>query len=128
MPEAAGSLSVVVADDSLSYRAGLVRAIDREPRLRLVESVADGDAALAAIRDHEPDLALLDVNMPGRSGLEVCSELAPSCPTRVVLISAAMDPQLAGAARSAGAVDGIGKDLARRHILDVLLGAVAARR
>lgn len=128
MPVGGRSLSLILADDSVSYRSGMVRAIGREPRLDLVQTVSDGDAALAAIRSLKPDLALLDVNMPGRTGLQVCEELEDGCPTQVILISAAMDPGLAVASRAAGAVDGIGKELARRSILDVLLEAVARCR
>jgi len=62
---------VFVADDHPMYREGLVRAIKERPDLELVGQSADGRAALPEIRRLTPDVAVLDVRMPGLTGTEV---------------------------------------------------------
>jgi len=54
---------VVVGDDHPVYREGVVRALDTSGRTEVVAAVGDGRAALDAIRDHAPDVALLDYKM-----------------------------------------------------------------
>ncbi len=65
----------VVADDEPLLRDALVEALARAwPQLEVVAACADGDAALEAIRRERPDVAFLDIRMPGRDGLRVASE------------------------------------------------------
>jgi CheY-like chemotaxis protein len=81
---------VLVADDEDDIRA-LVGVAVRRAGCELVASVADGEAALACARAELPDLVVLDVSMPGRTGLEVCSAVRQDPATagiRVLLLSA----------------------------------------
>ena len=81
---------VLVADDEDDIR-GLVRLAVRRAGCTVVAEVADGAAALDAARDLVPDLAVLDVSMPGATGLEVCAALRADSATagvRVLLLSA----------------------------------------
>jgi DNA-binding response OmpR family regulator len=81
---------VLVADDEDDIRA-LVGVAVRRAGCDLVASVADGEAALASARAELPDLVVLDVSMPGRTGLEVCAALRNAPATagiRVLLLSA----------------------------------------
>lgn len=64
-------LTVVAADDDDDIRALVAIAVERAG-LQLVASVADGDTAWESIRSTAPDIAILDVSMPGKSGLDVC--------------------------------------------------------
>jgi DNA-binding LytR/AlgR family response regulator len=69
----------VVADDEPLLRDALVTALERAwPELRVVAACPDGDAALAAITRERPDVAFLDIRMPGRSGLQVAQAAATS--------------------------------------------------
>ena len=82
-------VTVVVADDEASIRV-LLRTTLLGDGLSVVEAV-DGEAALAAIRRHRPAVAILDVMMPGLSGLEVCRAVRADpdlVGTRVIVISA----------------------------------------
>ncbi|SEP06731.1 response regulator transcription factor [Trujillonella endophytica] len=81
---------VLVADDEDDIR-GLVRLAVRRAGCTVVAEVADGLAALDAARTAVPDLAVLDVSMPGATGLEVCAALradADLSGIRVLLLSA----------------------------------------
>ena len=73
MPEAA-PVRVLVADDEDDIRDLVCLAVGRAGGL-VVRSLADGTAALATARAELPQLAVLDVSMPGATGLEVCAEL-----------------------------------------------------
>jgi len=82
-------VTVVVADDEASIRQLLRTTLLGDGR-SVVEAV-DGDAALAAIRRHAPAVAILDVMMPGLSGLEVCRRVRADSSlvgTRVIISSA----------------------------------------
>ena len=57
-----------IADDHEGYRSGVARLVAEHPALEVVGQAADGDAALAGIVACQPDVALLDVRMPGMSG------------------------------------------------------------
>src|SRR4051794_14674994 len=90
-------MRVLIADDHPLYRDGLARAVSA--RFELVAQVADGRAALEAIRRLEPDVAVLDLRMPGLSGAEVIAAVD----TRVLVLSAATDSAHVYAAVAAGA-------------------------
>lgn len=98
--------SILIADDHAFLRAGL-EAVLGSLGHRIVASVADGDAALAAIEREDPDLAILDIRMPRRSGVEVLEALRARGDSRPVLLLTAEldDPSLVGAVRAK--VDGI---------------------
>ena len=87
------TFTVVVADDDADIRQLVSIAVGRAG-LNLLASAADGAAALAAIREHKPDLAILDVAMPEMSGLDVVREVRQDdafADLRILLLSASVD-------------------------------------
>lgn len=110
--------SVVVADDDPDIRA-LVAIAVRKAGLELAASVGDGALALAAIREHRPDLAILDVAMPELSGLDVCREVRRDeamAGIRVLLLSASVDEASRSIGIDAGADYFLAKPFSPREL------------
>lgn len=81
-------LTVVIADDEPIVRLGLARLLAGEPDVAVVAECADGEQAIAAVRAKQPDMLFLDVEMPGRSGLDVLAALGDARPRAVVFVTA----------------------------------------
>ncbi|SON63671.1 putative transcriptional regulatory protein NarL [Mycobacterium simulans] len=97
-------VTVVVADDHPVTRQGVVRALKSSGRVHVVAEVADGRAALDAIRQLRPAVALLDYKMPELDGLEVTHAITrDGLPTHVVLLSAFDDSSVVYKALAEGA-------------------------
>ncbi|HZS23096.1 MAG TPA: response regulator transcription factor, partial [Pseudonocardiaceae bacterium] len=80
---------VVVGDDHPLFREGVVRALTSSGSVEIVGEADDGATALQLIKDHLPDVALLDYRMPGMDGAQVAAAVRRwQLPTRVMLISA----------------------------------------
>jgi two-component system nitrate/nitrite response regulator NarL len=119
---------VLVADDHPVYREGVARAIAERAGLELVAVAADGREAMAGIRDLTPDVAVLDVRMPGLSGIDIVAEIGRErLPTRVLLLSAQSDEQLIFDGVSVGASGYLLKDSDRSDIC-AAVEAIAAGR
>jgi len=118
---ASARVRVLVADDHPLYREAVVRAVRERPEFELVAEVGDGQAALAAIAELAPDVAVLDVKMPGLTGLQVLNAVRrDGHATRVVLLSAFLDGAMAFEGVAAGAAAYLGKDADGRRIADTV--------
>jgi DNA-binding NarL/FixJ family response regulator len=81
-------ISILVADDHSLIREGIRRVLEAEPDLKLVAEAEDGIQAVALARTHRPDVVLLDIYMPGRSGLEALEEIRAEVPNvKAILLS-----------------------------------------
>ena len=117
---------VVVADDDADIRA-LVAIAMRRAGIELVADVATGDAALAAIREHVPDIAILDVSMPGMTGLEVTAAIrADEALTgiRIFLLSAGVTEAAIQAGKDAGADEYLIKPFSPRELAGRISDAI----
>jgi RNA polymerase sigma factor (sigma-70 family) len=102
---------VVVADDHAIVREGIRHVLERVPGLEVVAEAADGAEAIAAVGLHAPDVLVLDVSMPGMSGLEVTSHLRENEETVAILILSMFDdPEYVLQAIRAGADGYVLKD------------------
>src|SRR5271169_4745352 len=109
---------VVIADDESIIRLDLKEMLEGDGYL-VVGEAARGDDALALIREHRPDLALLDIKMPGLDGLEVAREVKGSG-TVVVILTAFSQRTLIESARDAGVVAYLVKPFRSSEILPKL--------
>jgi DNA-binding NarL/FixJ family response regulator len=117
----------VIADDHAVVRQGIRIVLEEIPGLEVVAEAADGDAALKLTQQHEPDVVVLDVTMPGKTGLEVAKELRDAGQkVRILILSMHDDPEYVLQAVRAGADGYVLKDVApaelRRAIASVSQG------
>ena len=82
------AIRILLADDHTLVRAGIRSLLESIEGVEVVAESGDGRDALELICKHRPDVALLDIAMPGLSGLEVAKRVAQECPkTRIVILS-----------------------------------------
>jgi two-component system nitrate/nitrite response regulator NarL len=113
---------VLVADDHPLYREALADTVKQRPELELLGTVAGGREALAAIQETPPEVAVLDMKMPGLDGMEVVDAVTrDELPTRVLLLSAFLDSALAYRALGAGAAGYLSKDSTGERICDAIV-------
>ena len=114
------AVRVTVADD----HAGFVRILSshlERAGLCVVDIAATGTGALESIRSHQPDVALVDMRMPGMSGTEVAAATrALHVQTRVIILSANIDLHIIDKAIDSGAYGYISKDATSHDIADAL--------
>ena len=84
-------IRILIADDHYIVRMGLIALMNTEPDLEVVAEAADGAQALELFRKHNPDLALLDMRMPVKNGIETTKEIRSRFPDARVLILTAFD-------------------------------------
>jgi DNA-binding NarL/FixJ family response regulator len=80
------NLRVLIADDSNSLRNRLGRMISQIPGVGLLRLAADVPGALAALKDEPADLIVLDIQMPGGSGMDVLREVKKTSPATIVIM------------------------------------------
>lgn len=98
------TLRLVLADDHALVRAGIRALLESLDGVRVVAEAGDGLRALEAVRDEQPDIALLDISMPGLNGIEVVERLRESSPqVRVIVLSMHATEAHVSAALRAGA-------------------------
>jgi len=103
------SIRVVIADDHQMMLDGLTTALDSLPDIEVVGTVTDGSLLGATVAARNPDVLLVDVEMPGMSGLAAIQAITPLPPTLVVTMHTADD--YGRAAQEAGAVGFLSKGL-----------------
>ncbi|MDH5643354.1 MAG: response regulator transcription factor [Gemmatimonadota bacterium] len=102
---------IVVADDHAMVREGIRHVLDGSPDFEVVSEAANGDEALTAVQEFEPDVAVLDITMPEKTGIEVTKILQRDFPTvRILILSMHDHTQYALEAIRAGATGFLLKD------------------
>lgn len=113
---------MVVADDHPIYREGIVRAINERPDLELVGEAADGVQALEQIKELAPEVAVLDIRMPGLDGTQVLAAMRrDGLETQVLFLSAFMEPELTYRTVANGARGYLSKESSRQEVCDAIV-------
>jgi two-component system, NarL family, nitrate/nitrite response regulator NarL len=119
---------VVVGDDHPLFRDGVVRALTSSGSIDVVAEADDGVSALAAIREHSPQVALLDYRMPGMDGAEVAAAVVrDELPTRVLLVSAHDESAIVFRALQEGAAGFLPKESTRSELVNAVLDCAKGR-
>lgn len=114
-------IRVLLADDQALVRGALAALLGLEHDLEVVAQVSRGDEVVAAAREHRPDVALLDVEMPGADGITATTALRAELPdVRVLMVTTFGRPGYLRRAMAAGASGFVVKDTPARELADAV--------
>ena len=120
-------IRIVIVEDNAVFREALELLLGLRSNLLIVASVSDGEAAVPACREHNPDVALMDYRLPGLDGIEATRALKAACPSvAVVALTASANRDEMEALKEAGAVACLTKDQELEEIVDAIHRAAAA--
>ncbi|WP_406429859.1 response regulator transcription factor [Streptomyces sp. NBC_01589] len=131
------TIRVVVADDQELVRSGFAMILAAQPDIEVVAEAGDGAAAVDAVRRLAPDVALLDIRMPGTDGIEACRAISAETGCRTVMLTTFDSDDYVDEALHAGASGFLLKDVRRDDLVhavrvvaagDSLLAPSVARR
>jgi DNA-binding NarL/FixJ family response regulator len=126
MPDDSEPVTVVVADDQSAVREGLVLLLGTLSGIVVAGEAADGDAAVTLVASVQPQVVLMDLNMPGCDGVTATQRITDSHPgTRVVVLTTYADDESIIGALRAGALGYLTKDATRKEIERAVLAAAA---
>jgi DNA-binding NarL/FixJ family response regulator len=115
------TIRVMLVEDNDVFRQALILLLELQEGIEVVGAVSEGNAAVAACAEHDPDVVVMDFRLPGMDGVEATLALAEACPdVNVVCLTASATPRELDALKAAGAVDTLRKD----EQLDVIVGAI----
>jgi DNA-binding NarL/FixJ family response regulator len=105
------TVTVVIVDDQLPFRAVARTVIGMTSGFEVMGEVESGEDALTLIESHQPDLVLMDINLPGISGIEATRRILESHPdVSVILLSTYSEADLPSDAREVGALAYVHKE------------------
>ena len=117
----ARTIRLLLADDQALVRGALSALLGLEPDLEVVAEVGSGQEAVAAVLAHHPDVALLDVEMPGMDGIAATAEVRKASPgTRVLIVTTFGRPGYLRRALQAGASGFVVKDTPAAQLADAV--------
>lgn len=119
--DTAPELTIILADDHGIVREGIAAFCKTRPDIRIIGQYSDGESALAAILEMRPDFAILDLQMPKLSGLEVIRRVrAEGGTTRLIVLSIVRDDSVIRELFRSGADGYVLKDGPARHLFDAM--------
>ncbi|MEW2546094.1 response regulator transcription factor [Streptomyces sp. NPDC047002] len=122
-------IRILLAEDQSMVREALAALLGLEPDMAVVAQVARGDEVVAAAREHAVDVALLDIEMPGATGIEAAALLAAELPeVRVVVLTTFGRPGYLRRAMEAGAGAFLVKDAPAARLADAVRRVLAGER
>jgi len=123
------SISVLLADDHLVVLRGLRALLEAEPGIRVVGEVTDGSRVVGAIEQLQPNVLVLDLMMPGLSGLDVLKLVAArGLSTRIVVLSMHANEAYVVEALRGGALAYVVKDASGSDLIQAVRQAAAGKR
>ncbi len=122
-------IKVLLADDHSIVRAGLRRIVEESGDMEVIAEASDGREAIQLVRKNPPDVAVVDISMPGMDGLEVLNQLHSSHPDLpTIILTMHEESQYVVRAIEAGAMGYITKQSAPERLVDAIRKVVAGKR
>ena len=117
---------IVLAEDHQVVRRGLQLVLESEPGLTVVAQAGDIASARECVRQHSPDVLVLDLNMPGGSSLELIAKLQAEAPdTTIVVLTMEEEPAFVWAVRQAGALGYVLKEASDTELVAAVRSVAA---
>lgn len=119
----AAGVRVLVVDDHTLVRNGIVTILNLDDRIEVIGEASDGAEAIAAVQRHQPDVVLMDVNMPGMNGIKATQEICRRWPGTIV-VGLSMQSKDDGPARAmshAGAAAFLSKSADSEKMIETIL-------
>jgi len=123
------AIRILTVDDHQLLREGIAAVLEGQPDMVLVGQASNGREAIEGFRQHRPDVTLMDLRMPGMSGIEAITAIRAEFPNAriIVLTTYAGDVQAAEALK-AGASGYLLKNLVRKELLETIRAVYAGKR
>ncbi|MDP4014517.1 MAG: response regulator transcription factor [Candidatus Nanopelagicales bacterium] len=117
----ADPIRVLVVDDHALHRDGTRQILEQEPDLEVVGDAESGELALAMVSEHRPTVVLMDIRLPGMSGIEATRRISERHPdVRVLVVTAYDDDEYVRGALEAGAAGYLIKTVAARELVEAV--------
>ncbi|MEU7852819.1 response regulator transcription factor [Nonomuraea sp. NPDC049141] len=114
VPAPGGTTRVLLADDEHLVRGAIAALLDLEAGIEVIAQVGRGDEVLAAVVEHRPDVAVLDIEMPGMDGLSAAEQISSLC--KIVILTSLGRPGYLRRAMAAGVSGFLGKDASAEEL------------
>lgn len=122
-------IRILCVDDHPLMRAGIIATLEGQPDIKLVAEAADGDAAVAAYREHRPDITLMDLQMAGMNGIEAIQKIRSEFPNARLIVLTTYDGDVqVRRALKAGAQGYLLKSMLRHDLLRAIRTVHAGQR
>ncbi|MGK5553140.1 response regulator transcription factor [Actinomadura kijaniata] len=121
-------IRLLIADDEDLLRSALASLLALEPDLEVVAEAATSTDAVRLAREHRPDIAVLDLEMPPADGLRAAEEIRAGLPTKVVIVTRHARPGVLRRALAAGASGFVAKTTPAARLAEIIRDIAAGRR
>ncbi len=123
-----GKIRLLIVDDHEVVRLGLRMLLEAEEDMTVVGEAANGDEALRLASQLRPDVVVMDIRLPGRSGLEACKAIRQRHPrTQVIMLTSYLSEELVTQAIRAGAAGYVLKNIDSQELVEAIRSAYAGR-
>jgi DNA-binding NarL/FixJ family response regulator len=115
------SARILVADDHAVVRAGLRALLEKNGNFKVVAEASTGEEAVRLAQQHHPDVAVLDIRMPGMSGIDACAQIVKTVPNcHVIMLTSYAEDELVMAAIQAGAAGYVLKRIGDNELVQAI--------
>jgi two-component system, NarL family, response regulator DevR len=95
---------IIIVDDHEVVRLGLKSLLDQYPQYEVVSEASDANEAIAKVKEFQPDIVLMDIRLPGKSGIEACEEIIVAYPDiKVIMLTSYAEDEMLFSAIKSGA-------------------------